>query len=62
MARNQGEHFTPEQQNNSSKSTHASTGSNCHTPTTKPTMNWEQPDFEELDLCMEVTTYVYHWQ
>ena len=23
---------------------------------------WEKPDFEELDLCMEVTAYVYHWQ
>lgn len=23
---------------------------------------WEQPDFEEIDICMEVTAYVYHWQ
>ena len=23
---------------------------------------WEKPDFEELDLCMEVTAYVYNWQ
>jgi coenzyme PQQ precursor peptide PqqA len=24
--------------------------------------DWEKPDFNELDLCMEVTAYVYHWQ
>ncbi len=23
---------------------------------------WEKPDFEQLDLCMEVTAYVYNWQ
>jgi coenzyme PQQ precursor peptide PqqA len=24
--------------------------------------DWEKPDFKELDLCMEITAYVYHWQ
>jgi coenzyme PQQ precursor peptide PqqA len=28
----------------------------------KPVLDWEKPDFEEFDLCMEVTAYVYHWQ
>nr|PZN89169.1 MAG: pyrroloquinoline quinone precursor peptide PqqA [bacterium] len=23
-------------------------------------MTWEKPDFQAVDLCMEVTTYVYH--
>ena len=24
--------------------------------------DWEKPSFEEFDLCLEVTAYVYHWQ
>lgn len=24
--------------------------------------DWEKPSIEELDLCLEVTAYVYHWQ
>lgn len=28
----------------------------------KPTTNWEEPDFDEFDLCMEVTAYINHWQ
>lgn len=28
----------------------------------KPIPTWEEPDFEEFDLCMEVTAYVYYWQ
>ncbi|MBD2306442.1 pyrroloquinoline quinone precursor peptide PqqA [Chroococcidiopsis sp. FACHB-1243] len=28
----------------------------------KPLTDWEQPDYDELDLCMEVTTYIYQWQ
>lgn len=31
-------------------------------PTGKPAMDWEQPDYDELDLCMEVTTYIQNWQ
>jgi len=23
-------------------------------------MTWEKPDFQAVDLCVEVTTYVYH--
>ena len=30
--------------------------------TGKPTAVWESPEFEEFDLCMEVTAYVYHWK
>lgn len=31
-------------------------------PAGKPAMDWEQPDYDELDLCMEVTTYIQNWQ
>ena len=29
--------------------------------TAKPTAVWESPEFEEFDLCMEVTAYVHQW-
>lgn len=47
------EHSTPAEQGNISEFAH---------PTSKSSMDWERPDFEEFDLCMEVTTYIYHWQ
>ena len=28
----------------------------------KNSTDWEEPDFEEIDVCMEITAYVYHWQ
>lgn len=28
----------------------------------KTSDDWEEPDFEEIDVCMEVTAYIYHWQ
>ncbi len=46
-------HSTPVEQGSISESAH---------PTSKSAMDWERPDFEEFDLCMEVTTYIYHWQ
>ena len=30
--------------------------------TGKPIAVWESPEFEEFDLCMEVTAYVHQWQ
>ena len=30
--------------------------------TGKPTSVWESPEFEEFDLCMEVTAYVHQWK
>lgn len=50
----QDKHSTAPEQGSSSELAHA--------PTAKPRMDWEQPDFEEFDLCMEVTTYIQHWQ
>lgn len=60
MARQKDDYSTPEEQSSRSESTHVPGG--LHSSTRKPAMDWEQPDFEELDLCMEVTTYIYHWQ
>lgn len=31
------------------------------TNTGKPIAVWQSPEFEEFDLCMEVTAYVQHW-
>lgn len=31
-------------------------------PGAKPITSWEEPDFDEFDLCMEVTAYINHWQ
>ena len=28
----------------------------------KNSTDWEEPDFEEIDVCMEITAYVYNWQ
>ena len=30
--------------------------------TGKPLTVWESPEFEEFDLCMEVTAYVHQWK
>ena len=30
--------------------------------TGKPIAVWQSPEFEEFDLCMEVTAYVQQWQ
>ena len=30
--------------------------------TGKPLSVWESPEFEEFDLCMEVTAYVHQWK
>ena len=34
---------------------------NKSSSTVKPTTVWESPEFEEFDLCMEVTAYVNQW-
>ena len=28
----------------------------------EPANTWDAPTFEEFDLCMEVTTYIQHWE
>lgn len=50
-----------EKDNYSTSAEHSSIPESAH-PTTKSAMDWEQPDFEEFDLGMEVTTYINSWQ
>ncbi len=45
------------QHNQPTESKHDSSSEPAHAPTVKQG-EWEQPDFEEFDLCMEVTTYI----
>jgi coenzyme PQQ precursor peptide PqqA len=51
------------QESNSSKlSEDASARSSFHPPNIKSAIDWEKPDFDELDLCMEITTYILNGQ
>lgn len=34
---------------------------NSSLSTIKPKAVWQSPEFEEFDLCMEVTAYVQQW-
>lgn len=52
MNRQQDQHSTTPQ----------GSSSDTYAPTVKQPTDWEQPDFEEFDLCMEVTAYINHWQ
>lgn len=54
MNRQQDQHSTTPEHDGSLESAYA--------PTVKQGTDWEQPDFEEFDLCMEVTAYINHWQ
>ncbi|MEH2419633.1 MAG: pyrroloquinoline quinone precursor peptide PqqA [Nostoc sp.] len=58
--------------NNSSMQKHESNSSKLnedvsartsfHPPNIKSAIDWEKPDFDEFDLCMEITTYILHGQ
>lgn len=61
MAQSQDKNLRIVEQSSNSKS-NKGPGRSSHSPVRKPAMDWEQPDCEELDLCMEVTTYIHHWQ
>ncbi len=63
MARNiSNDSHQPEDQS-SSLSAHSTPGKDSFDlPIGKPAMDWVQPDYDELDLCMEVTTYIQNWQ
>ncbi len=63
MARNISKSSHQPQDQSSSLSTPGTPGKKpFNPPTGKPAMDWEQPDYDELDLCMEVTTYIQNWQ
>ncbi len=51
-------------QDSSVVNTDSGKGSKNSSPssTGKPTAVWESPEFEEFDLCMEVTAYVHQWE
>lgn len=61
MAQHKSENFSTPEEQSISLSAHGVPGENSHLGK-KPLTDWEQPDFDELDLCMEITTYIYHWQ
>lgn len=49
----------------SQNSTQSSSAPETQTDTRLPirtSEDWEKPSIEELDLCLEVTAYLYHWQ
>ena len=51
------------QQNDTANSNKDKNATNSALSTTgKPTSVWESPEFEEFDLCMEVTAYVHQWK
>lgn len=56
------EAYKLEEQNNSLSSDSTPGKQSYRPPTGKPALDWEQPDYDELDLCMEVTTYIQNWQ
>jgi len=63
MARNISKDSHKPEDQSSSLSTPGTPGKKSfHPPTGKPAMDWEQPDYDELDLCMEITTYIQNWQ
>ncbi|MBN3910885.1 MAG: pyrroloquinoline quinone precursor peptide PqqA [Nostoc sp. NMS1] len=52
-----------EQESNSSNfGEDVSSRTSFHPPNIKSAIDWEKPDFDELDLCMEITTYILHGQ
>lgn len=63
MARNiSKDAHQPEDQSSSLSAPSTPGKDSFHLPTGKPAIDWEQPDYDELDLCMEVTTYIQNWQ
>ena len=37
-------------------------GDSAPTAADRPTNRWVSPAFEEFDLCVEITAYVYQWE
>lgn len=50
------------QQNSSKQSSFVNSNTHAARIPLKNSADWEQPDFEEIDTCMEITAYIYHWQ
>ena len=54
--------FVCSKQNSSKANSDRKSAKNSLSSTGKPTSVWESPEFEEFDLCMEVTAYVHQWK
>lgn len=63
MAQNVSKNSHESTEQNSNLSSANTPGKDLFRPIAgKPSLDWEQPDYDELDLCMEVTTYIQNWQ
>ncbi|MFN6486155.1 MULTISPECIES: pyrroloquinoline quinone precursor peptide PqqA [unclassified Nostoc] len=63
MIRQTNNHSMQEQESNSSQlSEDVSARTSFLPPNIKSAIDWEKPDFDELDLCMEITTYILNGQ
>lgn len=49
-------------ENNTSNNNRDKNTTDSASTTGKPLSVWESPEFEEFDLCMEVTAYVHQWK
>ena len=54
--------FVCDKQDSSEANSDREPAKNSSPSTGKPTSVWESPEFEEFDLCMEVTAYVHQWK
>lgn len=62
MIRETNNHFMQQESNSSKLNEDASAKSSFLPPNIKSAIDWEKPDFDELDLCMEITTYILNEQ
>jgi coenzyme PQQ precursor peptide PqqA len=60
--KNNNDSMQEPESNSSTLTEDVSTRTSFHPPNIKSAIDWEKPDFDELDLCMEITTYILHGQ
>ena len=62
MIRETNNHSMQQESNSSKLNEDASAKTSFLPPNIKSAIDWEKPDFDELDLCMEITTYILNEQ
>lgn len=62
MIRQTNNHSMQQESNSSKLNEDASAKTSFLPPNIKSAIDWEKPDFDELDLCMEITTYILNEQ
>lgn len=62
MNRETNNHSMQQESNSSKLSEDASAKTSFLPPNIKSAIDWEKPNFDELDLCMEITTYILNEQ